>query len=188
MNRLSVLFALVLCFPLVAHADEASRRAKAAELITILHADHQVAQLIDNLLQQTATITRQRSGGTLTPETQAALIAFQKKLVAAAEPEIGWTAIKPQYVKLYADTFTDEDLDGILAFYKSPSGQALIEKMPPLSRETTQLLQSKVTILQPQLKQMFEEFEKTLSSIPPASSSPRPTSPSTPAPEKSTPQ
>jgi uncharacterized protein len=187
MNRLTILLALALCFPLAAHADEASRRAKAEQLIDLLHVDRMVTQVMNNVLQQTSAITTQRSGGTLTPETKAALDDFQKKLVDTIEPQIGWKALQPEYVRLYAEAFTDEQLDGMIAFYKSPAGTALREKMPGVNQQANQLMQSKVAALQPQVKQMFEAFQKSLpektsppAAAPPAAATPAPTPGTTP--------
>ena len=32
---------------------------------------------------------------------------------------------KPALAKVYTDTYTEEEIDGILAFYKSPAGKVL---------------------------------------------------------------
>jgi hypothetical protein len=199
MNRLTALLALVLIFPLAAHADEASRRAKSEELITLLHADRMSTQVTENVMQQTTAITTQKAGGTLSPETKTALADFQKKLVAVMEPQVGWKAIEPDYIRLYAAAFTDEELDGMLAFYKSAAGKALLEKMPDVNQQTGKILQSKFAALQPQLKQMLTDFESTVppkASGPPTLTSPPPYLPTPPAPTtaptlppaKSTPQ
>ena len=64
---------------------------------------------------------------------------------------------------MYAKNFTDEQLDAILAFYKSPAGVALIEKLPTLTTQGTELAQARVATLMPQLKQMIADFAKTAS-------------------------
>jgi hypothetical protein len=165
-NRLASLLALALCLPISARADEASRRAKAEELLALLHVDRMATQLMGNLLQQTTEITTRKSGGAMTPATQAALADFQKKLVAVIEPQIGWKAVEPEYVKQYADTFTDEELDAMLAYYKSPAGTAFLTKLPGIDKQVNEIVHSRVVALQPQVNQMLTEFEKTV--VPPA--------------------
>jgi hypothetical protein len=165
-NRLVLFFALTLCLPISAHADDASRRAKAEEILTLLHMDRMSTQLMGNLLQQTTEITARKSAGAMTPATQAALADFQKKLVAFIEPQIGWKAIEPEYVKQYADTFTDEELDAMLAYYKSPAGTAFLTKMPGIDKQVNETVRSRIVALQPQVNQMIAEFEKTVA--PPA--------------------
>jgi uncharacterized protein len=189
MNRLAPLLALLLCIPSPARADEASHRAKAQEIVTLLHLNRAVGQLMDNLLRQTTAITTQRAGGTLTPEIQASLSDFQKTVTATMEPQIGWQAIEPEYVKRYADTFTDEELDAMVAFYKSPAGAAVVDKMPILNQQVAQLMQARVTALQPQMIQMLKDFENSVpQKAPSPSGPPAPASEPGPTPGKSSPQ
>jgi len=194
MNRLALAFALALCLPICAHADEASRRAKVEELLALLHVDRTSTQLINNLLQQTTEITARKSGGTMTQATQAALSDFQKKLVAVLEPEVGWKAIEPEYVKQYADAFTDEELDAILAYYKSPAGTAFLTKLPGIDKQINEAVHTRVVALQPKVNQMLTEFENTvtpasappltLKSLPPASATTPAPAPTPAAPAK----
>lgn len=44
--------------------------------------------------------------------------------------EMSWAKMKPQYVRLYVETFDQDEVDGLLAFYATPAGQAMINKMP----------------------------------------------------------
>jgi hypothetical protein len=177
MKCLVSLLALALCFPLAAHADEASRRAKSEQLIALLHVDRLVTQVIDNVMKQSADIAMRKSGGKMTPAQQAALSDFQKKLGAVIEPQIGWKEVaEPEYVRLYASTYTDEELDAMLTFFKSPAGVAFLGKMSPINQQVTQLLQGKINELLPQVKQMFDDFEKTWPATPPATPSAAPSS------------
>jgi uncharacterized protein len=183
MNRLVLAVALLLSLPFAARADDASHRAKAEELIALLHSDQVATQLINEVLRQTTEITTKRSAGKMTPETQAALADFQKKVVSVLEPQIGWKAIEPGYVQLYTDTFSEEDLDHMIAFYKSPSGALLLEKLPAINQQISHVLQTKMAALQPQMNQMLNDFENSVT--PKAPPTPPPTlngPPAAPAP------
>ena len=52
MKRLSLLLVFALCLPLSARADDASHRAKAAELLTLMHTQDMVKRLTDTLKKQ----------------------------------------------------------------------------------------------------------------------------------------
>ena len=71
-----------------------------------------------------------------------------------------WEAMKPDYVKLYSDLYTEEDLDGIITFYKSPAGQAMLTKTPELLKKSSEIAMNRMTVLQPKLQQMIEDFRK----------------------------
>jgi hypothetical protein len=157
-------------------------------MITLAHVDRLNSQVMDTIVQQTTAIATQNAGGSLTPEKRTALEAFQKKLMAVLEPQIGWKAMKPAFADVYARLFSEEQMDAIIAFYKSPAGIALMDRMPEINQEANQLMQAKIVALQPQVRQMFADFEKSQQSAPPPASapaalSPKP-SPSTPGPAK----
>jgi hypothetical protein len=160
MKRLTLLLLLAVCIPRPAHADDASRRDKAKQLLILMHADRMAQQILDSMMKQTKTMTQQMVGGTVTPEQQAKLDDFQKKIYALVASQLSYASLEPDYIKLYASNFTDEDLDGMLAFYKSPAGQSMIEKMPALTAQSFQLAQSRMIILIPQIKQISQDFAK----------------------------
>ena len=194
MKRIAQLLLIVLSLPLAAHADDASHRAKAEELIGILHLDRLVNAIEQNAVQQAAQYTSQRYGGSMTPTTLASLSDFQKKLHDFLEPQIGWSVIKPDYVNQFVQTFPEDQLDTMLAFYKSPAGQALMTKMPTIEQSVGTVVQGKVKAIQPQVKQLFDDYQKSLPQpgaapapgTPPASTTKPSTTPTTPG--KTTPQ
>ena len=62
-------------------------------------------------------------------------------MVDTISREFSWDKMKEDYITLYADTFTEEELKGIIAFYKSPAGQAFIQKQPELMKRSMELSQ-----------------------------------------------
>ena len=53
-----------------------------------------------------------------------------------------------------------------MAFYKTPESAAFLEKMPQINGQIEQLAHSRLVILQPQIRQAFDDFRK--SQAPPA--------------------
>ena len=190
MNRFAALLALALCLPLAARAVDASLHAKAEEMMALAHADRMSQQVIDTLLQQTTDLATQQSGGSLTAENKATLADFQKKLLGVLEPQIGWDAMKPALADLYAKSFTEDQMDSIIAFYKSPGGAALMEKMPGINQQANEILRTRIVALQPQVRQMFSDLQKSQQvaappapTVPATTPAPKP-APSTPGPQK----
>lgn len=159
-KSLALFFVLALSLP--THADLASRRAKAQEMLLLLHMDRLMDQLMSGTMDQMSNMTKSLGNGQIKPEDQAKLDDFQKKVFQLISSQVGWKALEPDYVELYANNFTDDQLDAILAFYKSPAGVALIDKLPTLTTEGMQIAQGKMTALQPQLKQMLDDFAKSV--------------------------
>ena len=175
MKRLSLILVL-LTFTLHARADEASRRAKAKEMIALLHMDRVMTQMMDGIKQQMTAASQQMLPGSATTEQQRQLEAFQQKIFSLVESQMSWKTLEPEFIDLYVKDFTEEELDGIVTFYKSPVGASLIAKMPELSSQGMQIAQKRIIAIQPQIKQLAEEFAKSVTPPPP----PAPPKPPTP--------
>jgi hypothetical protein len=168
MKRLALLLVLVLCLPLTARADEASRRVKAQEMVSLLHMDALMQQMMDAVQKQVSTMAEQLCDKKRTPQQQALFDDFTKKAFTLIESRMGWKAIEPEILDLYARNFTDDELDGILAFYRSPAGISMVAKLPAMTTESAQISQARVIALTPELKQMIQEFAKAAEDAKPA--------------------
>ena len=175
MKRFALL--LLLALPVAARADDTTRHAKAKELIALLRVDRTVAQISGSVNTQTSAIIRRVVGATPTPDQQAKGEAFQKKVNDLLGQQITWPTMEPAYIDLYARTFSDEELDGLVAFYKSPAGKALVERGPALSTDAQKIPQQKLIDLQPQLNQLVQDFARDAapkSATPPPTLNPKP--------------
>ena len=158
MKRLALLLILSLCVPATLHADEASKQARVRELFALLHVEHISDQIRSSVMNQTAGIPKQLFGPDISPANKAKFDVLQEKILQTVDAQVGWRVLEPQYVRLYTDAYTEEEINGIVAFYKTPAGAAMIAKSPELSAKSIQLVQSKMAAVQPQLKQMVEDF------------------------------
>lgn len=164
-----------------ARADEASKRAKAEQLFLLMHMDRISDQLMSGIRKQLQQITQSMTDtDQATPEQKKQVVDFQQRVMDVVTQKLGWKALEPDFITLYATTYTEEELDGIIGFYKSPVGQKMLEKTPELMTKSTEITQQKMRDLEPQLNQMVEDFMKQM-----AASMPKPaptqTPPSTPA-------
>jgi hypothetical protein len=175
MNRLALLLVLALPFPTIARADDASHRAKAEQMMTLLHAENLVDQISANLKKQVADAANRVIGPDPTPAQKAQALDLENKAFKMIDDQIGWKVMEPGFADVYAKNFTDAELDAIISFYKTPAGVALLTKMPQVNSQVGQFGSSKMTTLEPQLKQLFQDFQKSEAALPKApSASPAP--------------
>ena len=174
MKRLSLLLVFALCLPLSARADDASHRAKAQELLAVIHAQDMVKRLTDNLMKQVTNAADKEIGPNPTTENSARAADFEKKVSDLVDAQVGWKALEPDYIDLYAKSFTEDQLDAIIAFYKSPAGIAFLTKMPDINAQIPQFTQSKLTALQPQVTPLLVDFRKSVAPAPAAPAAPAP--------------
>jgi hypothetical protein len=144
-------------------ADEASKRAKAEELFTLLHMDQMMDQLTSSVMKQVQTMTESMPGADhATPEQKKLVADFQQRVLDLVNKRLGWKALEPDFINLYASTYTEEELDGIIGFYKSPVGQKMLEKTPELMTKSTELTQQRMREVQPEFNQMIQDFMKSM--------------------------
>jgi hypothetical protein len=73
--------------------------------------------------------------------------------------ELTWTKMRPRYVELYKKTFSQEDVDGMIGFYKTPAGQSTIDKLPKLMQEIMVMTQQ---LLAPLMAGFQTDIQKAL--------------------------
>jgi hypothetical protein len=155
-----------------ARADEASKRAKAKEMLALLHTERVSQQIESNIMKQAAAMPQQLFGGQVPAASKEKFDTFQQNLQQATEAQIGWKVLEPEYVDLYAKTYTEPEMDAILTFYKSPAGQSMLTKSSELNTQSVQLVQARMATLQPQLQKLAQDF---VQSTKPAATQPPPT-------------
>lgn len=76
---------------------------------------------------------------------------LEDKVFAVLNDELSWTGMKEEYVDLYASTFSEDELHGLIQFYQSDIGRAFAAKQPQLMQKTMAMAQAKMTTLMPRL-------------------------------------
>jgi hypothetical protein len=93
----------------------------------------------------------------------------QARVMVLVEERMG--KLQAMLVQVYADTYTEEEVEGILAFYNSPAGQAMLQKMPQLMQRSMAASQQLMGDLMPEIqkiaKEAAEKAKRNESSPPP---------------------
>ncbi|GAB3381229.1 DUF2059 domain-containing protein [Lysobacter fragariae] len=159
------LLALLACHGASAAEQTAARGADAAvsdaslrELIEVSQSrkilDSSMAQ-VDAMMQQ--SMQQATQGQELTPKQQEILSKMQGKVIALLKSEMTWESMEPIFLDVYRKTFTQGEVDGMLSFYRSPAGQAVIAKMPQVMQHTMQAMQGRMGQMMPKLQALQEE-------------------------------
>lgn len=93
----------------------------------------------------------------LTPDQRHAFDAGMQRMYDLMHDELNWSKLKPEYEQMYMDTFTQQEVDDILAFYNTPSGKAMIQKMPAMMGKVMQLSQAHMQTLMPRAMQIMQD-------------------------------
>jgi hypothetical protein len=155
MRKLAVVSTVILLAVAgAARADEVSKKAKIEELFQLTDIERMMGQVLGQVRSmQTAQIERMA----MTAEARSRAREIQDRIQALIARMLSWERLKPQYVALYGETFTEEEIDGMLAFYRSPAGRAMREKMPALMKKSMELTQQMMRDIQPEMTKIMEE-------------------------------
>lgn len=150
---------LVLGCSIVSHAaDKPASEASIKEMLALSEA----RQLVDSMFGQIdgmmrATVQQSLGGKELTPEAQKSMEAMNSKVMAMMQEELSWEKLEPLYVEIYQKSFTQEEVDGLIAFYKSPAGVALIKKMPVVMQQSMAAMQQRMGPLMQRVQTIVKE-------------------------------
>lgn len=158
MKRLLALASLILAAPLALAAPPSA--ASIEKLLKVTRAE----QLLDSNIRGIdgairRSMAQSLQGAKLTPEGQKIADSFATKFVAVVKEEMAWTKMKPLYVRIYSESFSQDEIDGLLAFYDTPAGRAYIDKMPIVAQKSMAAMQERMN---PILARMQESMQQAV--------------------------
>lgn len=154
----SLILSLCLLSPM-ASADEPSaddpKLALAIELLAVIDMDQmftamqsQVESMITGQLQQLETCEAMKP----------AIEGYSKDMGALIGSKLTAEQFMPEIAQLYAEVFTQAELQGLLDFYRSPLGEKMLAKMPELMQRSMTIGQNQMTALMPEIEAAAERF------------------------------
>lgn len=73
-----------------------------------------------------------------------------------------WAQLEPEYETIYAQTYTEEELDGVLAFYRSPVGRASMAKTTIVTEKTLAVSNENFAGVMPKIKELLSNLLESL--------------------------
>jgi uncharacterized protein len=141
---------------------QAAAAPASPESVEALLAVTKTESMLDSMYSSVEQIMRQSMqqaalGKTLTQEQQQVIDTVPQKFMVVVRAEFTWDKLKPQFVQLYRETFDQEEIDALVAFYRSTVGQGFINKMPIVLQKSMALSQAQMQTLVPKMKAAIEQ-------------------------------
>jgi hypothetical protein len=154
--RMLVLAALFLPAGLASDQD---KRALVEEMLTVTHPE----KMMDQAMQQVSAMTQQQLQAMNVPADAKPLAdQMSAEMMTYVREKLDWTKLKPQFVDIYMDVFTEDELRQVVTFYKSPGGQALLNKMPQLMQRSMVMMQGLMADLPAHMQEMTAKMQKQI--------------------------
>jgi hypothetical protein len=73
--------------------------------------------------------------------------------------------MKEEFIQLIADTYTEPELDDILAFYRTPSGASMLAKSEIMMQKGAAIGEKRAATLQPRIQPLMLEFAQKMQEV-----------------------
>ena len=155
--------ALALFVSAASAAETPASEASIREMLRITEA----RKLVDGMMPQIegmmrASMQQAMKGRSISAAEQEAVEKMTAQMLALMQEELSWEKLEPLYLRIYQKSFTQEEVDGLLVFYRSPAGTALIRKMPIVVQETMTAMQQQMV---PMMQKIQAAVEKTAAEV-----------------------
>lgn len=161
MQRLAALL-LLLCSS-IAWADEASHRALAEELIGLTRADDSVLAWRKRFDAQAQDMVKATTDGqaesVLNDRQKQAVTRFNQRGGAMLDEALAKDKVHEPLVRMYMQTFTEEESREIATFLKTAAGQKLLGNLPALADGLDGVVRTQVDAIRPRLNNIAQEFQ-----------------------------
>ncbi|MFZ6871500.1 DUF2059 domain-containing protein [Undibacterium sp. Di27W] len=164
MKRWSILLFVTLLASASAYAEKPTQ-ASVKELLVLTNSQQMLKSIeaqMDGMMKSVMTKALKDKG--VTAEQQAIMDKFRDKVILIHREEMTWEKLEPVFIEIYSNSLTQEDVDGISAFYKSPAGKSFVSKMPGMMQQSMSAMQQKMAPMMDKIlsasKVMEEDMQK----------------------------
>jgi uncharacterized protein len=146
---------LLVSFPALAGTEQ---RPSAESIEQLLEATGSRAMMSTVLSQMDANMQKGMEealkGKYVSPAQQSIMDEMRSKMLALVQNELTWDRIEPVIVDVYQQTFTQKEVNGMLLFYRSEVGKAMVAKMPQVLTASSEAMRSRMSALVPKLEEL----------------------------------
>jgi hypothetical protein len=147
---------LVLALPALAIADEASHKAAAAKLVAKMNSKETMKKGFNAMMEP---MIKQLSAQGLPP---AAIQEVKDAVTEWFDKEMDFEALMPKMAEMYAQEFSEAEINQLVSFYETPLGQKLLAAMPALMQKgaaiSQEQLQGKQASLQKRIVEIMTKY------------------------------
>jgi hypothetical protein len=168
MNKLlaTALVWMLICGVAAAANNAPASDASIREMLDLTNA----RQMLDSVKGQMSAMMNAATqnatrGQTITPERQAILDRMSAKMSAIGTDMMNWDELLPIYLRTYRAAFTQDEIDGVIKFYKSPAGRAYVNKLPLVMQNLMGEMQGVIKTLQDKMMVIQKESAQDLKDL-----------------------
>src|SRR2546423_9198926 len=163
-----ILIVLTLSCSVVGAADPPSPRSGAAgnapseasikQLLSVTEVQKMQDQMLTQMDALMKTAMQQAiHGQKVTADMQKNIDKRSEQMMKFFREELAWNSLEPMYVRVYQKSYTQKEVDDLLAFYQTPTGQSFIKKQPVVSQNMMADMQQRMGPMMQRIERMQQE-------------------------------
>lgn len=154
-----VLLLSLLIFSSSLYAEQNTKQQKIDELISVMNLD----SMVDSMYGQVEGMMKGMSDQMgVKPSEQAIFDKYYGDMTTVLKTEMSWAKMQPMIVNVYDKHFSEQEIADMLAFYKTDTGQKILEKMPVVMQESMQMSQSLMKDAMPKIQTLAQQLSDEL--------------------------
>jgi hypothetical protein len=147
-----ILVLLIVVSSVAYAADQVPSEASVKQLLEL----SQVHKILDATMAQMDALMRQAMqqatrGQFVSPKVQKDIDRRQAEMMSIFKETLDWNRLGPMYVRVYQKSFTQPEIDNLIAMYRTPGAQTMLNKMPIVLQNTMAEMQQ---IMQPMMQRI----------------------------------
>ena len=146
---------VLMLIPIFVVADDASKTAKVEQLMQLSNAEQNSKAVFEQM--KSAQIAQLRKNVDVPTQDTSAAEEIQTRIMDLIASNMSFEKLKPAMIKAYMDVFTEDEIDGILGFYQSPAGRAMLQKSPQVMIRMMGATQQQSGDLAAEIKRITDE-------------------------------
>ena len=148
-----------LLFSSTAIASTDSHRQAVEEMLSVSRVDKMIEPMLDKVM----TMIQQQMSQLNIPENKKPIVQkYNQKIVEVLRQEMRWENMQTEFIDLYLQVYTEQEIKELTEFYRSPLGQKMLDKMPELMQASMQISQSLLQKTLPKIQQLSQEMAQEL--------------------------
>lgn len=141
---------MAVAFVLAAAAPAAAQPEPSAGELALVREFLEVTRTSENFTRTMEAMLQSGMGEDLPPEFADVMREFFAE-------HFRYEELEPGFIRMYTDLFTEEEMRALIAFYRTPVGQRMVELTPEIAARTQQITSELMEEAMPELMELMME-------------------------------
>jgi hypothetical protein len=150
---------LSLVFMFNVSASEIASKKSVEELMELTEVSKMMDAMYSQITSMFDNIPKQMG---MSEEEKPLFKKHMDKVVKLLKSEMNWDKFKEPMIDIYAKRFTEEEIQGLIKFYRSELGQTMVKKMPLIMQDSMNISQEILKSFMPKVQALAMDMQNEI--------------------------